>query len=166
MTTYPLNVSRLMQSFLVKHQIIQVTQLPYSPDLAPCDFWLFPKLKSPLKERDFRPSMRFKKIWQGSWWWLGELCEVPRYLLWRGLRHHYSVYNVSFSFFKRFYLFYFLQRGREKERERTMWGSKVPTLKGTETSLSSVQCFLCLVSSVNVSIFHITELDTFCTDLA
>ena len=21
-----------------------VTQLPYSPDLAPCDFWLFPKL--------------------------------------------------------------------------------------------------------------------------
>jgi hypothetical protein len=23
----------------------------YSPDLAPCDFWLFPKLKSPLKGR-------------------------------------------------------------------------------------------------------------------
>ena len=22
---------------------------PYSPDLAPCDFWLFPNLKSPLK---------------------------------------------------------------------------------------------------------------------
>ena len=36
-------------SFFVKHQITQVTQLPYSPDLAPCDFWLFPKLKSPLK---------------------------------------------------------------------------------------------------------------------
>ena len=27
----------------------QVTQAPYSPDLAPCDFWLFPKLKSPSK---------------------------------------------------------------------------------------------------------------------
>ena len=26
---------------------------PYSPDLAPCDFWLFPKLKSPLKGRRF-----------------------------------------------------------------------------------------------------------------
>ena len=95
MTMYPLNVSRLMQSFLVKHQIIQVTQLPYSPDLAPCDFWLFPTLKSPLKERDFRPSMRFKKIWQGSWCWLQELCEVPRCLLWRGLRHHCPTYNVS-----------------------------------------------------------------------
>ena len=23
-----------------------VPQPPYSPDLAPCDFWLFPKLKS------------------------------------------------------------------------------------------------------------------------
>jgi len=26
---------------------------PYSPDLAPCDFWLFPKLKSALKGRRF-----------------------------------------------------------------------------------------------------------------
>ena len=49
---------------------------------------------------------------------------------------------------------------------RTVWGPKVPTLKGTEVSLFYVQCFLYLVSSVNVSIFHITELDTFCTDLA
>ena len=39
----------LMQSFFVKYQITQVTQPPYSPDLVPCDFWLFPKLKSPLK---------------------------------------------------------------------------------------------------------------------
>ena len=27
---------------------------PYSPDLVPCDFWLFPKLKSPLKEKIFQ----------------------------------------------------------------------------------------------------------------
>ena len=40
------------------------------------------------------------------------------------------------------------------------------TLKGTEVSVSYVQCFLCLVSSsINVSIFHITWLDTFWTDL-
>jgi len=26
---------------------------PYSKDLSPCDFWLFPKLKSPLKRRRF-----------------------------------------------------------------------------------------------------------------
>ena len=40
----PGHASHLMQSFLVKHQITQVTQLPYSLDLVPCDFWLFPKL--------------------------------------------------------------------------------------------------------------------------
>jgi hypothetical protein len=29
---------------------------PYSPDLAPCDFWLFSKLKMPLKERRFQTA--------------------------------------------------------------------------------------------------------------
>ena len=49
---------------------------------------------------------------------------------------------------------------------RTVWGPKVPTLKGTEASLSYVQCFLYLVSSsINISIFHSTWLDTFWTDL-
>ena len=49
---------------------------------------------------------------------------------------------------------------------RTVWGPKVPTLKGTEVSLSHVRCFLSLVSSsINVSIFHITWLDSFWTDL-
>jgi hypothetical protein len=28
-------------------------QPPYSPDLAPCDFWLFPKLKNALKGQSF-----------------------------------------------------------------------------------------------------------------
>ena len=42
----------------------------------------------------------------------------------------------------------------------------MPTLTGTEVSLSYVHCFLCLVSSlVSVSIFHTSWLDTFCTDL-
>ena len=44
----------LKQNFLVKYQITQVTQPPYSPDLGPCDFWLFPKLKSVLKGKRFR----------------------------------------------------------------------------------------------------------------
>ena len=47
------------------------------------------------KGRDFRSLTRFRKIWRGSWWQLGELCEVPRCLLWRGLRHHCLMYNVS-----------------------------------------------------------------------
>ena len=49
---------------------------------------------------------------------------------------------------------------------RTVWGPKVPTLKGTEGSLSYVQCFLYFVSSsVNVSVFQITWLAIFWTDL-
>ena len=49
---------------------------------------------------------------------------------------------------------------------RTVWGPKLPTLKGIEESLPYVQCFLYLVSSsINVSIFHITWLGTSWTDL-
>ena len=36
-----------------------------------------------------------KYDWAASWWQLGELCEVPRYLLWRRLRCHCPMYNVS-----------------------------------------------------------------------
>ena len=50
----PTCASPPLQSFLVKHQITQVTQPHHSPDLAPCDFWLFPKLKSPLKGKRFQ----------------------------------------------------------------------------------------------------------------
>ncbi|EFN78651.1 hypothetical protein EAI_17449, partial [Harpegnathos saltator] len=35
--------------FLMKHEIVQFCRPSCSPDLAPCDFWLFPKLKYPLK---------------------------------------------------------------------------------------------------------------------
>jgi transposase len=49
----PAHSTALVQAFLAKHHITQVCQPPYSPDLAPCDFWLFPKLKSPLKRRIF-----------------------------------------------------------------------------------------------------------------
>ena len=62
---------------------------------------------------------------------------------------------------KRF--FRVLNSGRDTER--TVWGSKVPMLKGTDTSLPHVQCFLYLVSSINVSIFHTPWLDTFWTYL-
>ena len=58
--------------FLVKHQIIQVTQLPYSPDLAPCDFWLFAKLKSSLKGDRFQTvdeidSGKYDRSADGNW---------------------------------------------------------------------------------------------------
>jgi len=35
----------IQADFWAKHRIIQLYQPPYNPDLAPCDFWLFPKLK-------------------------------------------------------------------------------------------------------------------------
>jgi histone-lysine N-methyltransferase SETMAR len=39
--------------FLVKHNIPVLEHPPYSPDLAPCDFYLFPKVKSALKGTRF-----------------------------------------------------------------------------------------------------------------
>ena len=50
----PAHASCLVGSFLAKYQIIQVTQHPYKPDSVPWDFWLFPKLKSPLKGKRFQ----------------------------------------------------------------------------------------------------------------
>jgi transposase len=44
--------SHLIRCFLAKHGIPVVRQAPYSPDMAPCDFW-FPKLKRPLKGSRF-----------------------------------------------------------------------------------------------------------------
>ena len=74
----PAHASRLMQSFLVKHQITQVTQPLYSLYLAPCNFWLFPKLKSPLKRKRFQTVDEIQENKTGQ---LIGNCEVPRCLL-------------------------------------------------------------------------------------
>ena len=55
-----------MQGFLAKHQITQVTQPPYSPDLAPCDFWLYLKLRSPLKGKRFQTVNEIQKNSKGQ----------------------------------------------------------------------------------------------------
>jgi hypothetical protein len=39
--------------FLAKNSITNMDHLPYSPDLAPCNFWLFQKLKTILKGQIF-----------------------------------------------------------------------------------------------------------------
>ena len=72
---------------------------PYSSDWVPCDFWLFPKLKSPLKGK------RFQTIGENQENMMGQLMATGR----------------------------------------TVWGPQVPMLKGTEASLSYVQCFLYLL---------------------
>ena len=117
----PTHASHSTQSFLKKHQITQVTRTPYNLELVPCDFWLFPKLKSPLKGK------RFHTINDGAA--DGDFSKGLGRVFW----------------------------AVEKNTGRSVWAPKVPTLKGTETSLSYVQCFLYLVSSsINVSTFHVT----------
>ena len=41
----PVHNSILVTDYLTKMGIKTVPQPPYSPDLAPCDFWLSPKLR-------------------------------------------------------------------------------------------------------------------------
>ena len=113
------HASHLVQSFLVKRQITQVTQPPYRPDLTPYDFWLFQN----------KITFEREEISDNQW----------------------------------------VQENKAEQLMvigRTMWGPKVPTLKGTEVSLSYLQCFLYfLSSSINASIFHITWLNMIWTDL-
>ena len=87
--------------FLTKHQITQVTQPPYGPNLVLCDFWLFSKLKWPLKGKRYQI---INEIQENT---MEQLMGI-----WR-----------------------------------SMWGPKVPILKGTEASLSYVQCYFFLFFS-------------------
>jgi hypothetical protein len=43
-----------VREFLAKHSSPVVPHPPYSPDSAPCDFFLFPRLKSNLKGKRFQ----------------------------------------------------------------------------------------------------------------
>ncbi|UYV62563.1 hypothetical protein LAZ67_2001108 [Cordylochernes scorpioides] len=49
----PAHTSLLVHDFLAKNNTLMMPQQPYSPDLAPCDFFLFPKLKRPMKGRRY-----------------------------------------------------------------------------------------------------------------
>ncbi|UYV72610.1 hypothetical protein LAZ67_10000046, partial [Cordylochernes scorpioides] len=50
---HPAHTSLLVRDFLAKNNTLMMPQPPYSPDLAPCDFFLFPKLKRPMKGRRY-----------------------------------------------------------------------------------------------------------------
>lgn len=43
-------------------------QLPYSPDLAPCDFWLFQRIKKDLRGRRFRDLAELKDTGGADRW--------------------------------------------------------------------------------------------------
>jgi len=42
-----------VREFLAKNSITKIDHPPYSTDLAPCHFWLFPKLKNAPKGQRF-----------------------------------------------------------------------------------------------------------------
>ena len=48
--------------FLAKKNIPVLPHPPYSPDLAPCDFYLFPNFKSKLKGYHFGTMENIQKI--------------------------------------------------------------------------------------------------------
>ena len=47
------SVSQIYSDFLKEERVIHLSHPPYSPDLSPCDVFLFPKLKKPLSGRRY-----------------------------------------------------------------------------------------------------------------
>ncbi|UYV74723.1 ABCA3 [Cordylochernes scorpioides] len=52
----PAHRAIIVQDYLAKHSVSVLPHPPYSPDIAPCDFFFFPKLKMMLKGRHFSSS--------------------------------------------------------------------------------------------------------------
>ena len=50
----PAHKAKLIQDYLRRHKVAELPHPAYSPDLAPCDFFLFPKLKEALSGRRFQ----------------------------------------------------------------------------------------------------------------
>lgn len=52
----------VMIKFLKGWKVNLLRHPPYSPDLNPCDFWLFPKLKEALESLRFGSDKGLKKV--------------------------------------------------------------------------------------------------------
>jgi len=57
----PAHASLLIRSYLAKHQTSVVPHPTYSPDLAPANVFLFPKIKTTLKGRLFQTIEEIRK---------------------------------------------------------------------------------------------------------
>jgi len=78
-------------------QISLVRQVPYSPDKAPCNFWLFPKFKRPLKDTRFDKDIIENATRELSW-------QSPRLSLKSVFRHGRiagTVYGLTGVYFER-----------------------------------------------------------------
>ena len=65
-----------VREFLAKNSITKIDHPTYSPDLAPCDFWLFPKLKMPWRDKDLLTFLTSNTTWK-------RYCEVFRKTIFR-----------------------------------------------------------------------------------
>ena len=98
--------------FLVKHQITQVTQPLYSLDLAPCDYWISPKITYEREEIS------------GHWWGSGKYNEAAD-CNWEncvksqgdyfeeewGFTVLYTIFFVPFIFFNKYIYFSYYMAG-------------------------------------------------------
>ena len=97
----PAHAVFLTRRFLTDNNMTVVLHPPYSPDLAPSDFFLFPELKMKFRGEDFRRWRKFKQSRRPSWTRcekmisknvskmaapLGSLSSLRRGLIWRWCR--------------------------------------------------------------------------------
>jgi len=57
-----------IQELLARKQVCVLHHPPYSPDLSPCDYYLFPTLKLPLKGRLFKDVQDIQAAVTSSLW--------------------------------------------------------------------------------------------------
>ena len=102
----PVHNSILVTDYLTKMGIKTVAHPPYSPDLAPCGFWLFPKLKGcryeTIEEMKEAVTKVIDTLTRGLPWGLPEVVGTVqqvhcsrRRLLRRGLEFHVCTINKS-----------------------------------------------------------------------
>jgi transposase len=80
----PAHTAVSVKQFLAEKQIAVLKHPPYSPDLAPCDFFLFPKVKSVLKGNRFASVTEVKK----------KTTELLRQLTDDGLQHGFDQWKI------------------------------------------------------------------------
>ena len=80
----PAHRSVLVKDFLAKYNVVTLEYPPFSPDLSPSDFCLFPRHKSALKRRNFCDATQIIK--NATW----ELKRLSRIAFQECFQHIYS----------------------------------------------------------------------------
>jgi len=73
--------SALVKDFLAKNDVTTLERVPYSPDLAPADFYLFPQLTSALTGQHFCDAADIIKNATAFTNWLPGTFQTPLQLL-------------------------------------------------------------------------------------